>query len=76
MTTKRRITVELELPADNPDMIGLVAIRRVLAGLLQAYRIRCIDIIDANNAETTHNATEQADALLGLQTFPTQQTRC
>lgn len=64
MNTKRRITVELELPAENPDMIGLVALRRVLAGMLLAYRIRCIDIIDANNAETAYNAVGQTDAPL------------
>jgi len=75
LTTERRITIELELPADSPGTIGMVALRRLLKGLLQAYGIRCITIIDANNADTTHSASEQADAPFEAQTFPTQGKR-
>ena len=42
--TKRRIALLLELPADSPDMIGMIALRRLLKGLLRVYGLRCIDI--------------------------------
>ena len=44
MNTKRRIALLLELPADSPDSLGMIALRRLLKGLLRAYGLRCIDI--------------------------------
>ena len=41
---RRRIAILLELPADNPDMLGMIALRRLLKALLRAYGLRCIDI--------------------------------
>ena len=41
---RRRIAILLELPHDNPDMIGMVALRRLLKALLRVYGLRCIDI--------------------------------
>jgi len=41
---KRRIALLLELPADSPDSLGMIALRRLLKGLLRAYGLRCIDI--------------------------------
>ncbi len=43
-TTKRRIALLLELPADSPDALGMIALRRFLKALLRAYGLRCIDI--------------------------------
>jgi len=43
-TTKRRIALLLELPADNPDAIGMIALRRLLKALLRSYGLRCIDV--------------------------------
>ena len=40
----RRIALLLELPADSPDMIGMIALRRCLKALLRVYGLRCIDI--------------------------------
>ena len=43
-TARRRIALLLELPCDNPDMIGMIALRRLLKALLRVYGLRCIDI--------------------------------
>ncbi len=45
-TTKRRIALLLELPADSPDSLGMIALRRLLKALLRGYGLRCIDIQD------------------------------
>ena len=59
MNTKRRIALLLELPADNPDMLGMVALRRLLKALLRAYGLRCIDIKEPSETVTFGRACEQ-----------------
>ena len=52
MNTKRRIALLLELPADNPDMLGMIALRRLLKGLLRAYGLRCLSIKEPSKTVT------------------------
>lgn len=59
--TKRRIALLLELPADNPDMLGMVALRRLLKTLLRVYGLRCMSIKDPENTRTFGTACEQPD---------------
>jgi hypothetical protein len=60
---KRRIELILELAQDNPDMIGMVALRRLLKGLLQAYGIRCVSLQEQTTNGSNVQGREDADDL-------------
>ncbi len=74
--TPRRIALLLELPADSPDMIGMIALRRLLKGLLRAYGIRCLSIRDPKDTATFRSACEQPNEPKQPSTYGTQETRC
>ncbi|MFY8202423.1 MAG: hypothetical protein ACOVLE_17240, partial [Pirellula staleyi] len=73
-TTKRRIALLLELPADNPHLVGMVALRRLLKGLLRSYGLKCIDIKESDTG-TFRTACEQPDDPTEPSTIPTRETR-
>ena len=50
--TKRRIALLLELPADSPDSLGMIALRRLLKTLLRVYGLRCISIKEPSDTVT------------------------
>lgn len=58
--TKRRIALLLELPADSPDMLAL---RRLLKGLLRVYGLRCLSIKEPSETVTFGGACEQSNAI-------------
>lgn len=62
MNARRRIAILLELPADNPEAVGMIALRRLLKGLLRAYGLRCLSIKDPSDTATFGTACEQPDA--------------
>ena len=73
---KRRIAILLELPHDSLDMIGMIALRRLLKGLLRAYGLRCLSIKEPKATVTFRTACEPTDVPKQPSTVPTQQTRC
>ena len=50
--TKRRIALLPELPADSPDSLGMIALRRLLKALLRAYGLRCLSIKEPSDTAT------------------------
>ena len=59
--TKRRIALLLELPADSPDSLGMIALRRLLKALLRAYGLRCLSIKEPSETMTFGTACELSD---------------
>lgn len=52
MNAKRRIALLLELPHDNVDAIGMIALRRCLKALLRGYGLKCLSIKEPHETVT------------------------
>ena len=73
---KRRIAILLELPHDSLDMIGMIALRRLLKGLLRAYGLKCLSIKDPKDTATFGAPCEHPVEPKEPSTVPTRESRC
>lgn len=75
MNAKRRIAILLELPEDTPHLLGTIALRRLLKGLLRSYGLKCLSIKEPSDTATFRNACEQPVDPMEPSTTPKQVKR-
>ena len=63
MNTKRRIALLLELPADSPDSLGMIALRRLLKGLAVAVGVQVVSITEQDEEPFTGPLVMSAEPL-------------